>query len=107
MRKEASAASALSAVAASAAESPSALTAPSDATVETGSTSQEHDKSQPKQAHVRGKSGQRKKMKEKYRDQGLENSNVVCNFILNPCDLADDDERELALEVNCGMFQRK
>jgi hypothetical protein len=84
LRKEASAASALSAVAASAAESPSALVAPSNAVVETGSTLQEHEKLQPKQAHVRGKSGQRKKMKEKYRDQGLEHSNVVCNFIFEP-----------------------
>ena len=76
LRKEASAAAALSAAPANTVDLPSVLIAPTEAVAELVSSSQGHEKPQPKQAHVRGKSGQRKKMKEKYRDQGVERATV-------------------------------
>ena len=72
LRKEAAAAAAVaSGSVASLLPSASAVAA-----VETTTSSlPEQERPQPKQAHVRGKSGQRKKMKEKYRDQGVEPQN--------------------------------
>ena len=82
MRKEASAAASL------AAADPIVVTTPSETragtVVETVSSLQSQDKPQPKQAHVRGKSGQRQKMKDKYRDQGSEQITVFRSLILIP-----------------------
>ena len=61
LRKEASAA------AAGASVLPSSVP---EAVVQDAASPVEVHKPQAKQAHVRGKSGQRKKIKEKYRDQG-------------------------------------
>jgi predicted ribosome quality control (RQC) complex YloA/Tae2 family protein len=71
LRKEAAAAAAASS-GTDASSLPSAVKASAIAAAETSSSMQEQEQQgqHSKQAHVRGKSGQRKKMKEKYRDQG-------------------------------------
>jgi hypothetical protein len=73
------------------------------------STPQVQEKPAAKPSHVRGKSGQRKKMKEKYRDQGTGQA-----FFCHPPSLkfdallcADDDERELALEVKSNILRKR
>jgi hypothetical protein len=70
LRKEAAAASAAAAGPSAAAAAASAPAAASQGGDEAACAAKEQQKPQSKQAHVRGKSGQRKKMKEKYRDQG-------------------------------------
>ncbi len=70
LRKEAAAASAAAEALSALANAGVAPVAAPEGVSAMAPASNEQQKPQSKQANVRGKSGQRKKMKEKYRDQG-------------------------------------